>query len=269
MAKKRYILDSIWTDIWFEDLKPKEKLLFMYLLTNPLMSICWIYEVSLKKINYDTWIEKKEILNIFSIFEENKKVYYKNWIVVIVNFVRNQNLTSEKDKLWLWVKRELKDNGSTKLKSILPYKDLISSLKDVYKDLAIPYLTLLNLTLLNSTEISVPISEIIPEEIIDDINHNNEYNNYINNNRTITSIILKTFLDLWYNWKESIEEFKKWIKSRIIDIYKLDSLDQIQNIMNWFYDYWIEQKTSKKVIWKSKLTNSYMIKNLPLKKQLW
>lgn len=152
MAKKRYISDNIWTDTWFEDLKPKAKLLFMYLLTNPLTSISWISEISLKRMVYDTGIEKNEILNIFLKFEEDKKVYFKDWIVVIVNFVKNQNITSEKDNLWKGIQRECIENGCGKLKSILPYKDLSSTLQGAYKGLDIPYLTLLNLTLLNLTE---------------------------------------------------------------------------------------------------------------------
>jgi len=40
MAKKRYITDIIWSDTWFEELEPNEKLLFIYLLTNQQVSIC-------------------------------------------------------------------------------------------------------------------------------------------------------------------------------------------------------------------------------------
>jgi len=54
MAKKRYISDIIWSDNWFEDLQPKEKLFFLYLLTNQQVSICGIYEISLKKIEFET-----------------------------------------------------------------------------------------------------------------------------------------------------------------------------------------------------------------------
>jgi hypothetical protein len=40
MAKKRYISDIIWTDSWFENKTPEQKLLFIYLITNKLVSIC-------------------------------------------------------------------------------------------------------------------------------------------------------------------------------------------------------------------------------------
>jgi hypothetical protein len=45
--------------------------------------------------------------------------------------------------------------------SILSYKDLTRTLQGAYKDLDIPYLTLLNLTLLNST--SLNLSEVSKE----------------------------------------------------------------------------------------------------------
>ena len=91
MSKKRYISDSFWTDSWVEDLDPIEKLLYLYILTNPLVSICWFYEISMRKIAYDTWIDKDMISKIFKRFEEKWKVYYNDNIICIVNFVKNQN----------------------------------------------------------------------------------------------------------------------------------------------------------------------------------
>ena len=151
MSKKRYISDSIWTDSWFEQQTPEKKLLFMYLLTNKLVSICWFYEITARQIAFDTGIRIQEVNKYLEDFENNKKIFYNNWMVCIVNFVKNQNITSEQDKLWLGIKREISELWTEKLIGMLNYKDLTRTLQGAYKDLDIPYLTLLNLTWPNLT----------------------------------------------------------------------------------------------------------------------
>jgi hypothetical protein len=66
MAKQRYINTKFWRDSYIEDLDPTEKLLFLYLLTNPDTNICGVYELPLKIIAADTGIDKemvKKLLN--------------------------------------------------------------------------------------------------------------------------------------------------------------------------------------------------------------
>jgi hypothetical protein len=72
-------------------------------------------------------------------------------MLCIVNFVKNQNIKTEADKLWIGIKREISEINQEKLIGMLNYKGLIRTLQGAYKVLDIPYLTLLNFTLLNST----------------------------------------------------------------------------------------------------------------------
>lgn len=151
MAKKRYISDSIWTDNWFENQTPEKKLLFIYLITNKLVSICWFYEITIRQISFDTWINQKDIEKYLLDFEDDKKIFFYNWIICIVNFVKNQNINSIEDNLYKWIVREIKELWEEKLIKLLSYKGLMTTLQGAYKVVPIPYLTLLNFTLLNYT----------------------------------------------------------------------------------------------------------------------
>jgi hypothetical protein len=51
---QRIVNDEFWTDPYIEDLDPSEKLIFLYLITNPLCNIAGAYEIRLKRIAYET-----------------------------------------------------------------------------------------------------------------------------------------------------------------------------------------------------------------------
>ena len=90
MAKQRYINTKFWDDSYIVGLDPTEKLLFLYLLTSPLTNICGIYEVSLRRISFDTGIEMGVISTILKRFEDyDKALYYDGWIAM-KNFIRHQ-----------------------------------------------------------------------------------------------------------------------------------------------------------------------------------
>ena len=92
MAKQRVISTKFWDDSYIINLDPVEKLLFLYLLTNPLTNICGIYEITLRRIAFDTGIDSEMVLKILARFEKEKRVLYKkNWIC-LVNFIKNQSL---------------------------------------------------------------------------------------------------------------------------------------------------------------------------------
>lgn len=89
--KQRIINDSFWTDPYIEDLDPSEKLVFLYLLTNPLCNIAWIYEIQPRRMAFETWFDKDMIEKILERFvNDNKILRVDNW-VVIKNFAKNQS----------------------------------------------------------------------------------------------------------------------------------------------------------------------------------
>lgn len=92
MAKQRFINTHFWDDSYIIELDSTEKLLFLYILTNPLTTICGAYEITLRRIAFDTGIDKDMILRILARFEKADKVIYKDGWLLITNFIKNQSL---------------------------------------------------------------------------------------------------------------------------------------------------------------------------------
>jgi hypothetical protein len=90
-TKLRSINTKFWDDSYVIDLVPNEKLLFLYLLTNPLTNLAGVYEITFKKISFDTGLELKDIKEVFSKFEKDKKIIYSNGFIIIKNFLKNQS----------------------------------------------------------------------------------------------------------------------------------------------------------------------------------
>jgi len=102
MDKLRSVNTKFWQDPFIEDLNPTEKLLFLYLLTNPLGNILGIYEISIKRISYDTGIGKETIKKALEGFEKVGKVYYFKEFIILTNFLKNQKLNSN---MWTGAKK--------------------------------------------------------------------------------------------------------------------------------------------------------------------
>ena len=145
MAKSRYVKDSIRSDNWFTDLVVSEKLLFTYLLTNDKVGLCWVYELPLKKIQRETWIDSWTLWKAFERFESVWKVCYRNGRVMIVNFLKNQSMN---DNMIKWAKREAENITKDVWLSFADFKGFQRISKD-FECFDILNLTLLNFTLPN------------------------------------------------------------------------------------------------------------------------
>lgn len=146
----RIIKDSFWTDEWIEDLDPLEKLFFLYLLTNPLCNIAGTYEISNKRIAYETGIDKDMVNKLFERFASAKKVFrWKNW-VFIQNFIQNQ---SKNPSLIQWIERVIRT---------IPIELWTDCIQAGYRvPHTLHYLTLPNLTLPDITSSSLHSEEVI------------------------------------------------------------------------------------------------------------
>lgn len=96
--KLRSVNTKFWEDPFIEELRPEEKLIFLYLLTNPMTNMLGIYEVSIKRISYDTGLTSERVEKSLKIFESKGKVIFKDNYVVLPNFLKNQNLNSNMKK---------------------------------------------------------------------------------------------------------------------------------------------------------------------------
>lgn len=92
MAKLRSVNTKFWDDSYIINLDPHEKLLFLYLLTNPLTNICGAYEISLRRISFDTGLVDSLLKAMLEKFSLSERITYKDGWVVIHNFMKNQSL---------------------------------------------------------------------------------------------------------------------------------------------------------------------------------
>jgi hypothetical protein len=124
MSKKRYINTVFWNDEYIFDLDPIEKLIFIYLITNPATNIIGAYQIPIKRISIDTGIEKDMCQKIINRFQSDEKLLYNDGWIALKNFAKHQNYKSpfiqtsmenEYNILPLFIKEWLKDGMQTVL----------------------------------------------------------------------------------------------------------------------------------------------------------
>ena len=91
MSKLRSINTIIWSDTWFETLPVGQKLLFIYLITNEKTNMLGVYEVSTRKISFETGIKESDIEKYLLDFEKSNKIKYKDNRIIMLNFLKHQN----------------------------------------------------------------------------------------------------------------------------------------------------------------------------------
>ena len=110
---RRSVNTSFWSDPWVEELAPTHKLLFLYLLTNENTNMLGIYETSVKRISFDTGIDKETVRKALEGFESIGKVFFKmDRYIVLPNFLKHQNMNPNMQKsavdVWNGLPKELK-----------------------------------------------------------------------------------------------------------------------------------------------------------------
>lgn len=98
MSKLRSVSTSVWSDVWFEDLNPNQKLIWLYLITNEKTNMLGIYEVSLKKISFETGVNKSEIEKALNEFKKTGRVKYEHNHIILVKFLKHQNFNTNMKK---------------------------------------------------------------------------------------------------------------------------------------------------------------------------
>ena len=94
MAKVRQVNTFFWDDPYIEELCPEGKLLFLYLITNPLTNIAGSFEISTKRMHEHTGITRDRIAELLKRFEADGKVIYKDRWMLTVNTIQHQSLTT-------------------------------------------------------------------------------------------------------------------------------------------------------------------------------
>ena len=92
MARQRYINTDFWRDEYIEDLDPLERYLYIYFLTNPLTNIAGIYKISIKRVAFETGLEKEMVIKIIKRFEKANKIAFIEGYIIIKNFIKHQKV---------------------------------------------------------------------------------------------------------------------------------------------------------------------------------
>lgn len=92
MSVQRFIATSFWDDDWVQSLRPLEKLLYLYLLTNPLTTIAGIYKITLRRMNFDTGIPEGDIEAALCSFSSDGKAFFNLGYIVIPAWPAHQRL---------------------------------------------------------------------------------------------------------------------------------------------------------------------------------
>lgn len=92
MAKLRFVNTYFWMDGYIVELDPTEKLLFLYLLTNPLANIAGCFEITVRQIAFDTGISTVDVQRSLQKFEKDGKLIHRDGWLFLANFLKNQNL---------------------------------------------------------------------------------------------------------------------------------------------------------------------------------
>lgn len=218
-------------------------------------------------MSFDTGISQSDISKYIADFENDKKVFYNEWMICIVNFVKNQNIKVETDNLWIGIKREISEINQEKLIGMLNYKGLIRTLQGAYKVLDIPYLTLLNSTLPNSTwpyeEFEAPFVEEIQDtedkEIQDTKYNKDEWDDYLSN-EWFWTLIAKSLIEIGWKPKENTASFQKWV-DKTLDANKITrsekDYDKLKSGLVWFVEHF---KVNKSKVPKASLSSNFCLR---------
>lgn len=98
MSKLRSVNTHFWSDNYIIDLDPTEKLLFLYLITNENTNMLGIYELHLRKMAFETGIDKGMIEKIFDRFDSDGKASYVDGYVCLHNFTKHQSYNTNMKK---------------------------------------------------------------------------------------------------------------------------------------------------------------------------
>lgn len=101
--KYRQIKTNFWEDNYILDLTRDEKLLFLYLFTNPKVNMTGIYELPDRTICYTLGLTLGELAEFKTKFEKDKKYYFHKGWVFISRFTSHNIYSSAKPVIYSFI----------------------------------------------------------------------------------------------------------------------------------------------------------------------
>lgn len=96
--KTRIIFTKLWEDSYVGTLSAEEKVLFIYLLTNSHIGLLDIYECSDRLMSFESGLPMETIDKIKQRFERDKKFFFENGYIFIVNGEKYNQYKGEKNQ---------------------------------------------------------------------------------------------------------------------------------------------------------------------------
>jgi len=110
MAKTRMISTDFWSDTWVDSLDPIEKLIYIYCFSNDKSSWCWATEIPIKKIAYETGLDRDMVRKILNRFSNEWRIIYYWWYLILKNFLKHH---------FNWMDSPEKRSKNNQLKAII------------------------------------------------------------------------------------------------------------------------------------------------------
>lgn len=225
MSKLRSISTSIWSDPFIEELFAEEKLLFIYLITNEKTNMLGIYELSVKKMSFETGIDKNKIIEILQKFEKLNKVRKIDNYILLVNFAKHQNYNPNMMKSAIDVYNDLPN--SLKIKGLVLDK---SNPSEAFE-------TLLNcLAMVRKIEYEIEYEEeeenkiLLGESVLIPDNFKNLKNPNLFEETQKSLNNTPKVLDIT---KSKLDDFKDKTVEEIFSLYTKDKKDIVLNVALW------------------------------------
>ena len=83
MSVQRYIDTGLWLDDWFVALPTPDKLLYVYLLTNPQTTIAGIYKTTVRIMHNETGLDSDDIEAILCGFAQDGKAHFRHGYMIL------------------------------------------------------------------------------------------------------------------------------------------------------------------------------------------
>jgi len=193
MATLRSVNTRFWEDPWVEELSPSEKLLFLYLLTCKYANLAGIFEITIRRISFETGLNNETIRNGLKRFAKDKKAFFvdENYMF-LPNWLKNQNLNSNMKK------------GVIAIFSELPKDVKINVLGNGYQTVLKDYQTLRNTLLKYEVEVEREV------EVEDEGNNSDE--NKFSREREILNFVYPYFDEKTINGLTEKDK-EKWLNT--------------------------------------------------------
>jgi hypothetical protein len=91
-VKKRRVASFFWDDEYIAALTPNAKLIFLHLLTNPLTLISGVYQLTDRRIAFDTGVPPDETAQILEELERDDKIKRREGFIAIKNWIDHQEM---------------------------------------------------------------------------------------------------------------------------------------------------------------------------------